>query len=78
MVKHNCMSFIAKPRFEQNSCKGCYWYPTPDVMLRELYNHERYGPIDAYLLHGCVAMHNNRGGGICTDLNIIFVKTSKK
>ena len=75
MIKHDDKYFVAKPRFEQNSCKGCWWYPTTDVMYRERYSTCLYNSIDAYLLSGCLRMHKGQSGSVCKDLNIIFVKT---
>lgn len=74
MIKHDDKYFVAKPRFEQNSCKGCWWYPTPDVIYRESYPTYLHNSVDAYLLGGCVKMHQGQSGTVCTDLNIIFDK----
>ena len=75
MIKHNGMYFITAPRFEPNSCKGCYWYPTRNVIYREthiVYN--KPCSIPTYLLNGCLKMHEGNKGTLCKDLNIVFVK----
>ena len=78
MIKHNGMYFITAPRFEPNSCKGCYWYPTRDVIYRETHEvYDKPGSIPTYLLNGCVAMHKNNNGNVCRNLNLIFIKKTK-
>ena len=75
MIKHNGMKFVAAPRRKSNSCKGCYWYPTKDVIFRETYMiYSKPRSIPTYLLNGCLKMHEGNSGTLCRDLNIVFVK----
>lgn len=51
MIKHNGMKFVAAPRRKSNSCKGCYWYPTKNVIFRETYMiYSKPRSIPTYLL----------------------------
>lgn len=75
MVKYKGISFIAEPKLKPNSCKGCYWYPTNDVIYRETYMiYNKPHSIPTYLLNGCLKMHEGNSGTLCRDLNIVFVK----
>jgi hypothetical protein len=75
MIKYAGISFVAKPKFEQNSCKGCHWYPTSKVIYREKYLvFYPHNSIETYLLAGCLKMHEGNKGSLCQDLNIIFVE----
>ena len=79
MPKCNNEHYIAIPKIAENSCKGCYWYPSKGNLYR--YSEKFFklkGTVDAYLLKGCMAMHKNHGGSLCSDLNIIFQPVSNK
>ena len=73
MVKYKGMSFVAVPRLDQNSCRGCHWYPTSLTLFRESLPN-RQQSIESYLEEGCLKIHEGNKRTLCQDLNIIFVK----